>query len=70
MKWLVMLRAHLQNTHGFLLRLALGAAALLTLALLAAPTASAQRGVPVGLYNVNNQVMNSSGYVYAIRFVI
>ncbi|HEY5707865.1 MAG TPA: hypothetical protein VIS51_00530, partial [Solirubrobacterales bacterium] len=46
------------------------AAALLTLALLAAPTASAQRGVPVGLYNVNNQVMNSSGYVYAIRFVI
>ncbi len=65
-----MLRAHLQNTHRFLLRLAPGAAALLALALLAAPTASAQRGVPVGLYNVNNQVMNSSGYVYAIRFVI
>ncbi|HEX6752922.1 MAG TPA: hypothetical protein VF093_04980, partial [Solirubrobacterales bacterium] len=53
-----------------LLRLALGAIALLSLTLLYAPTASAQRGVPVGLYNVNNQVMNSSGYVYAIRFVI
>jgi len=44
--------------------------AALAMALLLAPTASAQRGVPVGLYNVNNQVMNSSGYVYAIRFVI
>jgi hypothetical protein len=51
-------------------RAALGVAALLSLALLAAPNASAQRGVPVGLYNVNNQVMNSAGYVYAIRFVI
>ena len=46
-------------------------AACAVLALLFAPSsASAERGVPVGLYNVNNQVMNSSGYVYAIRFVI
>jgi hypothetical protein len=49
---------------------AIAACALLSLILFAAPAASAQRGVPVGLYNVNNQVMNSAGYVYAIRFVI
>jgi hypothetical protein len=44
--------------------------ALLALAGFAAASASAYRGVPVGIYNVNNQVMNSPEYVYAIRFVI
>src|SRR5215218_7814683 len=44
--------------------------ALLTLAAVGADSARAYRGVPVGLYNVNNQVMNSPGYVYAIRFVV
>jgi hypothetical protein len=36
----------------------------------AAPAAEAKREVPVGLYNVNNQVMNSRSYVYALRFVL
>jgi hypothetical protein len=35
-----------------------------------ASPASAYRGVPVGLYNVNNQVMNSPDYVYGVRFVL
>jgi hypothetical protein len=54
--------------------LALRSAAIAICALLvlvfSASTAEAERGVPVGLYNVNNQPMNSGGYVYAIRFVI
>jgi hypothetical protein len=33
-------------------------------------SASAYRGVPVGIYNVNNQTMNSGKYVYALRFVL
>ena len=36
--------------------------------LLAGP-ASADKDIPIGMYNVNNQVMNSGKYVYAIRFV-
>src|ERR1044072_4571327 len=36
----------------------------------AADRAEAYRGVPVGIYNVNNQTMNSSEYVYATRFVV
>src|SRR3954447_746667 len=44
--------------------------ALLAVAGFAADSSSAYRGVPVGIYNVNNQVMNSPEYVYAIRFVI
>jgi hypothetical protein len=43
---------------------------LLALASFATDSARAYRGVPVGLYNVNNQVMNSPDYVYAIRFVL
>ena len=43
-------------------------AAVLTLVLLAGP-ASADKDIPIGMYNVNNQVMNSGKYVYAIRFV-
>jgi hypothetical protein len=35
----------------------------------AASSAVAYRGAPVAMYNVNNQVMNSSGYSYAVRFV-
>jgi F5/8 type C domain len=49
---------------------AVGLLAVIAVALLAAPSANAQRGVPVGLFNVNNQVMNSSRYVYALRFVL
>jgi hypothetical protein len=33
-------------------------------------TAHAARSIPVGMYNVNNQVMNSGQYTYAIRFVL
>jgi hypothetical protein len=36
----------------------------------AAPAADAQRGIPVGMYNVDNQVMNSGRYLYALRFVV
>jgi hypothetical protein len=32
--------------------------------------ARAAREIPVGIYNVNNQVMNSGRYLYALRFVI
>jgi len=35
-----------------------------------APSAHAQRDIPIGIYNVNNQVMNSPRYLYAQRFVI
>jgi hypothetical protein len=35
-----------------------------------AQSANAYRSVPVGIYNVNNQVMNSSKYVYSVRFVL
>jgi hypothetical protein len=35
-----------------------------------APLAHARRDIPVGMYNINNQVMNSSRYLYALRFVV
>ena len=35
-----------------------------------APPAHAARGIPVGMFNVNNSVMNSPQYVYALRFVL
>ncbi len=38
------------------------------LALFALPVRAAQ-DIPIGMYNVNNQVMNSGQYAYAIRFV-
>jgi hypothetical protein len=50
--------------------LLVAALALLTLGVTGTDSARAYRGVPVGLYNVNNQVMNSPDYVYAIRFVV
>ena len=50
--------------------LACVALALVAALFLAADRAEAYRGVPVGIYNVNNQTMNSSEYVYATRFVV
>jgi hypothetical protein len=50
--------------------LCLALAALAAATFLAPSRASAYRGVPVGLYNVNNQVMNSPDYVYGLRFVV
>jgi hypothetical protein len=35
-----------------------------------AGSAQASRGIPIGIYNVNNQVVNSSQYAYAVRFVL
>jgi hypothetical protein len=46
------------------------ALALIALITLGTGSADAQRGVPVAMFNVNNQVMNSPNYVYAVRFVI
>jgi len=40
----------------------------IALALSVSP-ARAARQIPIGMYNVNNQVMNSGQYAYAIRFV-
>jgi hypothetical protein len=56
----------LASARRLLALVALTAVALLT----AAAPASAGRQVPVGMYNVNNQVMNSASYVYALRFVV
>ena len=43
--------------------------ALIVLMSVAASPASAARDVPVGMFNVNNQVMNTSSYLYGVRFV-
>lgn len=50
-----------------------GAAQLCCSALLAVtafPAPHSAREIPIGIYNVNNQVMNSARYLYALRFVI
>jgi hypothetical protein len=51
-------------------RCALVAALGVLVAAVPAPLAQARRDIPVGMYNVNNQVMNSSRYLYALRFVL
>jgi len=51
-------------------RLAALIGAVCTMAGVPASAAHAQREIPVGMFNVNNQAMNSPRYLYALRFVI
>jgi len=63
----VNVRGKHHKPFGFLLKALVSSCILM---LLMSASASAQRGIPIGMFNVNNQVMNSPGYVYSIRFVL